>query len=464
MTTKLWDGRFAEKTDDFVEKFTSSIDVDKKLYSYDIKGSIAHCKMLAKKSVISEEEADQIIKGLLEIKEEIEKKDFEYNDKLEDIHMHIESRLIEKIGSIGKKLHTARSRNDQVILDVRIYLKEKTSLIIKELINFEKALVQFAKEHINTIMPGYTHMQRAQPVLLAHHIMAYYEMFARDIQRFEDSLKRIDVMPLGTAALAGTTYPIDREYVAKLLNFSQVSSNSIDTVSDRDFIIEFLSCASICMIHLSRISEELILWSSSEFGFIEIPDAFTTGSSIMPQKKNPDISELIRGKTGRVFGNLICILTLMKGLPLSYNRDMQEDKEPLFDAVNTLSLSIKIYTNMIPKLKVNEDIMKKAASSGFLNATDLADYLTSKGMPFRTAHNCAGKAVSYALKNQKELQELTIEELQNFSSLIEKDIFEVLKLENIIKKKISYGSTSYKNVSQAINAAEKKLFEKEKNE
>jgi len=418
MTTKLWDGRFAEKTDDLVEKFTSSIDVDKNLYSYDIQGSIAHCRMLAKQSIITEEEAEQIIKGLCEIKAEIESGAFEYNDKLEDIHMHIEARLIEKIGETAKKLHTARSRNDQVVLDVRLYLKEKTLFIIEELIKLQRASVELAKEHLNTIMPGYTHMQRAQPVLFAHHIMAYYEMFERDIQRFKDSLKRTDVMPLGAAALAGTTYPIDRAYTSKLLNFSQISSNSIDTVSDRDFIIEFLSCASICMIHLSRLSEEFILWSGAEFGFIELPDAFTTGSSIMPQKKNPDICELVRGKTGRVFGNLICILTVMKGLPLAYDRDMQEDKEPLFDAVNTLSLCIKIYTDMLPKIKVNKDVMKKAASVGFLNATDLADYLALKGMPFRTAHNCAGKAVSYALKNGKELHQLTLEELQSFSLLI----------------------------------------------
>ena len=463
MTTKLWDGRFAEKTDELVEKFTSSIDIDKNLYSYDIQGSIAHCKMLAKQLIISDKEAEQIIKGLLEIKEEIESGNFKYNDKLEDIHMHIEARLIEKIGETAKKLHTARSRNDQVVLDVRIYLKEKTAFIIEDIIKLQKALVKFAKEHVNTIMPGYTHMQRAQPVLFAHHIMAYYEMFGRDIERFQDSLKRTDVMPLGAAALAGTTYPIDRDYTAELLNFSNVSSNSIDTVADRDLIIEFLSCASICMIHLSRISEEFILWSGAEFGFIELPDAFTTGSSIMPQKKNPDICELVRGKTGRVFGDLICMLTVMKGLPLAYDRDMQEDKEPLFDAVNTLSLCIKIYTNMLPKIKVNKDMMKKAASVGFLNATDLADYLASKGMPFRTAHNCAGKAVSYALKNKKELDQLTLEELQSFSSLIKKDVFEALELEQMIEKRISDGSTSYKNVFYAIDSAGKKN-EKEQNE
>jgi argininosuccinate lyase len=458
MTEKLWDGRFAEKTNELVERFTSSINTDKTLYSYDIQGSIAHCKMLAKQSIISNDEAEQIIKGLLEIKEEIESGAFKYDDKLEDIHMHIEARLIEKIGETGKKLHTARSRNDQVALDVRMYLKEKTLFIINEIISLQKSLIRFAKEHKDIIMPGYTHMQRAQPVLLAHHIMAYYEMFERDIQRFEDSLKRTDVMPLGAAALAGTTYPIDRDYVAKLLNFSQVSSNSIDTVSDRDFIIEFLSCASICMIHLSRISEEFILWSGTEFNFIELPDAFTTGSSIMPQKKNPDICELTRGKTGGVFGALICMLTIMKGLPLAYDRDMQEDKKPLFNAVNTLGLCVKIYADMLPKIKVHKDTMKKAASIGFLNATDFADYLTSKGMPFRDAHNCAGKAVSYALKNTKELNELTLKELQSFSSLINKDIFKALGLENMIERRASSGSTSYKNVSYAIEKAEKKYL------
>ncbi len=306
-------------------------------------------------------------------------------------------------------------------------------------------------------MPGYTHLQRAQPILFAHHLLAYYEMFGRDIERLKDSLKRIDIMPLGAAALAGTTYNIDRNYTAELLNFSSVSSNSIDTVSDRDFIIEFLSCASICIIHLSRISEEFILWSGVEFNFIELPDAFTTGSSIMPQKKNPDICELTRGKTGRIFGNLISLLTLMKGLPLSYNRDMQEDKEPLFDTVNTLSLCIKIYTNMLPKIKVNKNVMKKAASIGYLNATDLADYLALKGMPFRNAHNCVGKAVSYALKNKKELHQLTLEELQQFSLLIKKDVFEALEPKQMIEKRISEGSTSYKNVSDAIDNAEKKI-------
>ncbi len=454
MGKKAWGGRFDSETDNLVEKFTSSIKTDKRLYSYDIAGSIAHCKMLAKQSIITDEDANNIVKGLERIKEEIEKGDFEYSDKLEDIHMHIEAKLTEYIGDAAKKLHTARSRNDQVVLDTRMYLKEQTEELVKELAILNKVLTDFAKNHIDTIMPGYTHTQRAQPVLLAHHMMAYYEMFSRDIERFRDCLKRIDVMPLGTAALAGTTYPIDRNYVAELLGFAKVSDNSMDTVSDRDFIIEFLSCSSICMIHLSRISEEFILWSSAEFDFIEIPDSFATGSSIMPQKKNPDICELARGKTGRVIGNLVSLLTMTKALPLSYNRDMQEDKEPLFDTADTLSFCIKIYTAMIPNIEVKKGNMRKAAMSGYLNATDMADYLASKGMPFRTAHECVGKAVSYAARKKKELHELTIEELKRFSDLIEEDIFEALMLEAMIERRVSYGSTSDKNVSETIKRIE----------
>lgn len=457
MTEKPWGGRFSEKTDRGVEIFTSSIDVDKRLYAYDIEGSIAHCSMLAKASIITEEDASSIIQGLSNIKREIERGKFLFDQGLEDIHMHIESRLLHVAGKVAQKLHTARSRNDQVALDVRMYLRDETAKIIKSLVNLKKSILLFAKDNIDTILPGYTHLQRAQPVLLAHHMMAYYEMFLRDADRFRDCLKRINVMPLGSGALAGTTFQIDRDYTAKLLGFKEVSRNSIDSVSDRDFIIEFLSAASICMMHFSRLSEEVILWSTSEFGFIELPDSFATGSSIMPQKKNPDVPELIRGKTGRVFGNLMALLSIMKSLPLAYNRDMQEDKEPLFDTVDTLKACIDIYQSMIPKLKINKETMYKAATKGFLNATDLADYLVTEGMPFRQAHACAGKAVIYALDNGKELHEITLKELKTFSALIKKDVFNILSTEQMINRRKSFGGTARENVFEAIKEAEKSL-------
>ncbi len=457
MTEKLWGGRFSEKTDRGVEIFTSSIDVDKRLYAYDIEGSIAHCSMLAKQSIITEEDASLIIQGLGEIKREIERGKFRFDEGLEDIHMHIESRLLQVAGKVAQKLHTARSRNDQVVLDVRMYLRDETAKIIKNLVNLKKGILLFARDNIDTILPGYTHLQRAQPVLLAHHMIAYYEMFLRDANRFRDCLKRINIMPLGSGALAGTTFQIDRDYTAKLLGFKEVSKNSIDSVSDRDFIIEFLSAASICMMHFSRLSEELILWSTAEFGFIELPDSFATGSSIMPQKKNPDVPELIRGKTGRVFGNLMAILSIMKSLPLAYNRDMQEDKEPLFDTVDILKACIDICSSMIPRLKINKEAMHKAATKGFLNATDLADYLVTAGMPFRQAHTCTGKAVSYALDKDKELHELTLKELKSFSTLIEKDIFNILSIEQVISRRKSFGGTAKENVMAAIQEAEKSL-------
>lgn len=457
MNEKPWGGRFSEKTDRSVEAFTSSIGVDKRLYAYDIEGSIAHCKMLAKSSIITEEDASSIIQGLEKIKKEIEREKFQFDEGLEDIHMHIESRLLHVAGKVAQKLHTARSRNDQVALDVRMYLRNETAEIIKNLVNLKKAILLVAKANINTVLPGYTHLQRAQPVLLAHHMMAYYEMFLRDADRFRGCMKRINVMPLGSGALAGTTFQIDRDYAAKLLGFKEVSRNSIDSVSDRDFIIEFLSAASICMMHFSRLSEELILWSTSEFGFIELPDSFATGSSIMPQKKNPDVPELIRGKTGRVFGNLMAILSIMKSLPLAYNRDMQEDKEPLFDTVDILKACIDICSSMFPRLKINKEAMHKAATKGFLNATDMADYLVTAGMPFRQAHACTGKAVSYALDKDKELHELTLEELKSFSSLIEKDIFNILSIDQMINRRKSFGGTAKENVMSAIKEAETKL-------
>jgi len=458
MPEKPWDGRFSEKTDRTVEAFTSSIDVDKRLYPYDIEGSIAHCRMLAKVSIISEEEASLLIQGLGKIKRELDRGEFAFDDGLEDIHMHIENRLVQEVGKAAQKLHTARSRNDQVVLDVRMYLRDETLNTIRRLVRLNRVVVDLAKMHIDVVLPGYTHLQRAQPVLLSHHLMAYYEMFSRDADRFNDCLKRINVMPLGSAALAGTTYPIDREHTAQLLNFPKISANSLDAVSDRDFVIEFLSSASLCMIHLSRMSEEIILWSSAEFGFIELPDSFATGSSIMPQKKNPDVPELVRGRTGRVFGDLMALLTLMKALPLSYNRDMQEDKAALFNTVDILKECIEIYIHMLPKLKINKEVMLRAATSGFLNATDMADYLVTKGMPFRQAHSCVGKAVSYAIEQRKELQELTLKELKSFSTLIKKDLYDVLTTEQMLNRRKSFGGTAKENVMAAIEAAEKDLI------
>ncbi len=453
MSDKPWDGRFAEGTDTSVEAFTSSIQVDKRLYPYDIAGSVAHCRMLAKVGVITDEEASQLVEGLGRIKRDLDHGNFEFDDSLEDIHMHIEARLLQDVGKVAQKLHTARSRNDQVALDTRMYVRDATKRIIDGLRRLCQVMLASAQQHVDTVMPGYTHLQRAQPVLLAHHWMAYYEMFRRDAERFTDSMKRTNVMPLGAAALAGTTYPIDRHYTAELLDFPAVSANSMDTVSDRDFILEFLSAASICMVHFSRLSEELVLWSSSEFGFIELPDAFSTGSSIMPQKKNPDIPELTRGKAGRVFGDLMTLLALMKSLPLSYNRDMQEDKPSLFNTADILESSIEIFNKMMPKITVQKAVMRQAASCGFLNATDMADYLVGRGVPFRKAHEVVGKAVAYALGKSKELHELTLKELQSFSPVIEEGLFEHLTLEHMISRRLSAGGTSRENVEAAIALA-----------
>jgi argininosuccinate lyase len=457
MTEKTWGGRFADKTDRGVEAFTASINVDSRLYPYDIEGSIAHCRMLAKTGIISEDESAGLVQGLTKIKREMERGKFRFDESLEDIHMHVEARLVEEVGKTALKLHTARSRNDQVALDVRMFLRDETARTIALLVEHRKVLVDQAEKHIEIVMPGYTHLQRAQPVLFSHHLMAYYEMFTRDTERFEDCLKRINVMPLGTAALAGTTFPIDRALTAELLNFPKISANSIDAVSDRDFIIEYLAAAGICMVHFSRLSEELILWSTAEFGFIELPDAFTTGSSIMPQKKNPDVAELVRGKSGRVFGSLMAMLTLMKGLPLAYNRDMQEDKEPLFDTVDTLQSVIEIYSRMLPKLIVKAKVMHSATGKGFLNATDFADYLVAKGLPFRSAHHCVGQAVSHALSQHKELDELSLDELRSFCPLIQQDVFEVLTTEAMINRRKSLGGTATENVRQAIEAAREAL-------
>lgn len=453
MAEKPWSGRFSEKTDAAVERFTASHAYDRRLYPYDIEGSMAHCRMLAKVGVITTAEADQLVNGLADVKQELDQGEFVFSDSLEDIHMHIESRLGTRVGEVAKKLHTARSRNDQVALDIRLYLRHETRRVIDLLKTLRSAVVALAEKNDDVIMPGYTHTQRAQPVLFAHHLMAWYEMFTRDQDRFVDGLKRTNVMPLGAAALAGTPYPIDRPYVAQLLDFPAVTANSMDTVADRDFAMEFLAAASICMVHLSRLSEELVLWSSSEFSFITLSDAFTTGSSIMPQKKNPDIPEIVRGKTGRVVGALMALITLMKGLPMTYNRDMQEDKEPLFDAVDTITACLDITARMIPEITVNREKMRAAAAVGFLNATDMADYLVAKGVPFRQAHECAGKAVAFALGKGKELDQLSLDEIRQFSSRIEPDIFDHLTLEHMINRRQSIGGTATATVRAAIAGA-----------
>jgi argininosuccinate lyase len=393
------------------------------------------------------------VDGLEQIREEIEDGRFVYDDRLEDIHMHVESRLAEIVGGVARKLHTARSRNDQVALDARLYLSEETRRIVRQLHVLRRVFVDAAGANRGTIMPGYTHMQRAQPVLLSHHLMAYYEMFTRDSERFQDALKRIEVNPLGCAALAGTTFAIDRTDTAVQLGLPRVAANSMDAVADRDFMLEFLGAASICMVHFSRLSEELVLWASSEFNFIEMPDAFATGSSIMPQKKNPDVPELIRGKAGRVFGDLMALLTTMKGLPLAYNRDMQEDKAPLFSTVDTLQACIVIMTAMLPRVNFNKEVMRQATRSGFLNATDMADYLVGKGLPFREAHAVVGRAVAYALDQGKELEQLSLHELQSFSNIIDETLFGALEVEQVVDRRTSAGGTASTVVEGAIKRA-----------
>lgn len=453
---KLWAGRFREKTAKVVESFTESISFDSRLWRYDIEGSIAHAMMLGRQGIITKKEAEAIIKGLREIASEIESGKFRFREELEDIHMNIEYSLTERIGEVGKKLHTARSRNDQIALDIRLYTRSEIREIISLLRSTQIVLLEAAEKNINVIMPGYTHMQRAQPVLLSHHLLAYIHMLERDSERLRDCLKRVNVLPLGSCAMAGTSIPIDRRYVAELLGFDTVSENSIDSVSDRDILLEFLADDSILMMHLSRLAEELVLWSTEEFGFITISDAFTTGSSIMPQKKNPDVAELIRGKTGRVYGDLFSLLTIMKGLPLSYNRDMQEDKEPLFDAIDTVKAVLTVLREMIPAIKFNQDKMYKA-SAGYTTATDIAEYLVKKGVPFRKAHEIAGKIVLSCIEKGKDLTGLTLREYRGFSTLIDKDIYSVLTPEGSIKGKISYGSTSKKEVMRQIRRLKARL-------
>lgn len=458
---KPWAGRFREKTSRIAESFTESISFDHRLWKYDIEGSIAHAEMLGKQGIITKEDSKKIIKGLEEIAKDIETGKFKFREDLEDIHMNIEAALIKKIGDTGGKLHTARSRNDQVALDLRLYVRSETKEILSLLKKCQKTLLNIATKHLNSLMPGYTHLQRAQPVLLSHHLLAYVEMFQRDAERFHDALKRTNQLPLGSCAIAGTTFSIDRAYVAKLLRFDGIAQNSIDAVSDRDFVIEFLSNAAIFSMHLSRLAEELILWSSEEFKFIELPDAFTTGSSIMPQKKNPDVAELIRAKTGRVYGNLLSLLTTMKGIPLSYNRDLQEDKLPLFDTADTLKSCLIVLNEMFPGIKFNTKRMQETAGDAFSTATDIAEYLVKKGVPFRKAHEITGKIVLYGIEEKKRLNDLTLKELNSFSPLITKDVYSYLTADASVRNKKSSGSTSPDEVAKQIKRLRKTVDSKQ---
>ncbi|MBR6511051.1 MAG: argininosuccinate lyase [Phascolarctobacterium sp.] len=440
---KLWGGRFSKNTNELVDAFNASIDFDKRLYHEDIRGSIAHANMLAKCGIIPAEDGEKIVAGLKDILADIEAGNFSFEVALEDIHMNVEARLTERIGQAGARLHTARSRNDQVALDMHMYMKREVAEIAELLINFEKALLTVAKKHDKTLMPGYTHLQRAQPITFAHHLLAYFNMLQRDFRRLLGVWEGADMMPLGAGAIAGTTFPIDRHDVAAQLNFGKVYCNSMDAVSDRDYVIEFLSFASMLMMHMSRLSEEICLWSSTEFGFIELDDAFATGSSMMPQKKNPDIAELVRGKTGRVYGHLQAMLVTAKGLPLTYNKDLQEDKEGFFDAVDTIKFSLAVYCDMILTMTVNVDKMQQAVSKDFSNATDLADYLVRKGLPFRQAHEVVGKCVAYAIMNDKFLPEITLEEYKEFSDLFEEDLLVALEPYNCVAARKSYGGPAF---------------------
>ena len=455
--TKLWGGRFEQKTDALVEKLGESVSFDSRLAHFDIMGSIAHARMLGEQGIVTKTDARKIISGLKAIEKEIDKGTFAWDTALEDVHMNIESALAKRIGDAGKRLHTGRSRNDQVATDMRMWTRARIVAIAGQLDLLQSELIEFAEKHIDVILPGCTHLQHAQPVLLAHHMMAYVEMFSRDYDRFTELNKRVNVLPLGSAALAGTSYKLDRKMVAKELGFDAVSANSMDAVSDRDFLIEFCSHASITMMHLSRLCEELVLWSTPEFGYIEIGDAFTTGSSIMPQKKNPDVAELVRGKTGRVYGDLMALLTLMKGLPMTYNRDLQEDKEPAFDAGDTVLLCLQVVTRMFAAIHVNEDTMLEATREGFLEATDLADYLTAKGTPFRDAHEIIGRLVLHCSKKGLRLSELSLEQLRSFSKSFERDALALLDPQTLVKRRDLTGGTAPKQVRAAIKRARRRL-------
>lgn len=454
---KAWGGRFQKETASLMDDFHSSIHFDCRLAEEDIRGSIAHADMLGDAGIIPRSEADTIIIGLKRIWEKVKAGQISWDPAAEDIHMNVEKLLTQEIGEVGKKLHTARSRNDQVALDARLYLRAEILALQKIFTELFQVIFKIADREKETILPGYTHMQRAQPVLLGHHLLAYFEMFRRDYERLEDSLKRVTVSPLGSGALAGTGFPINRERVAKALDFSGITANSIDGVSDRDFVAEFIFDASLIMMHLSRFCEELVLWSSMEFGFVEMDDSYSTGSSIMPQKKNPDVAELVRGKTGRVYGDLVAILTVMKGLPLAYNKDMQEDKEALFDAVDTVKGCLTIFIPMLDTMAVKRGRMLEATKDGFLNATDLADYLVGKGLPFRTAHTVVGKLVKYCLDNRKRLEELNLEEFQAASSLIGADIYQTLRIEQVVQARNSFGGTSFDQLRLELERAGKWL-------
>ncbi|NLQ19013.1 argininosuccinate lyase [Marinomonas sp. M1K-6] len=456
-TNQQWGGRFSEPVDAFVARFTASVEFDQRMAKQDIQGSIAHGKMLASVGVLTAEERDQIIQGLTEIEDEIARGEFAWSIELEDVHMNIEARLTQKIGITGKKLHTGRSRNDQVATDIRLYLRDEVDFLLEEVTRLQQGILSLAEKEADTIMPGFTHLQTAQPVTFGHHLMAWYEMMQRDYERLVDCRKRINILPLGAAALAGTTYPIDRHMTAELLGFERPTYNSLDSVSDRDFAIEFTATASIIMMHMSRWAEEMVMWVSAQFNFIYLPDRFCTGSSIMPQKKNPDVPELVRGKTGRVYGHLMGLLTLMKSQCLAYNKDNQEDKEPLFDTVDTLKGSLRAFADMIPAIESRKEHMYEAARRGFSTATDLADYLVRHGVAFRDAHEVVGKAVGYGVKTGKDLSEMTLEELQSFGSMIEADVFDVLTLEGSVAARNHIGGTAPAQVLQAVERAKADL-------
>ena len=456
-TNPAWGGRFSEQTDAFVEAFTASVEFDQRMYRQDIAGSKAHALMLQKTGVITESDCKAILKGLDTIIEEIESGSFEWSVSREDVHMNIEARLTELVGDAGKRLHTGRSRNDQVATDIRLYLREQINAIISHLVKLQTGLLQLAEREADTIMPGFTHLQVAQPVTFGHHMMAWFEMLQRDATRMHDCLERMNVSPLGAAALAGTSYPIDRHMTAAELGFAAPAANSLDAVSDRDFAIEFCAASAILMTHMSRMAEEMVMWSSAQFDFIELPDRYCTGSSIMPQKKNPDVPELVRGKTGRVNGNLVSLLTLMKSQPLAYNKDNQEDKEPLFDTIDTVIGSLRAFADMVPALVCKRDNMYNAAKQGFSTATDLADYLVRKGLPFRDAHEVVGKAVAYGVANSKDLSEMDIDELKGFSAMIDDDVFKVLSLEGSVAARNHVGGTAPDQVRRAIAEARERL-------
>ncbi len=454
---KLWGGRFSESTDEFVQAFTASVTFDQRMYAQDIQGSKAHATMLQEVGVLTKAERDAIIEGLDTIQKEIEAGEFQWSVALEDVHMNIEARLTELIGEAGKKLHTGRSRNDQVATDIRLWLRDNIDAIDAQLLRLLEGLLNLAEQEADTIMPGFTHLQTAQPVTFGHHLLAWFEMLLRDRERLADCRKRVNKMPLGSAALAGTTFPINRERTCELLGFDGICENSLDAVSDRDFAIEFCALAALTMTHLSRMSEELVLWTSAQFDFIELPDRFCTGSSIMPQKKNPDVPELVRGKTGRVNGHLISLLTLMKSQPLAYNKDNQEDKEPLFDAVDTLYNSLRAFADMVPAITPKREVMREAALKGYSTATDLADYLVRAGLPFREAHEVVGKSVAYGIQQGKDLSELSLEELQQFHSSIQEDVFQVLTLEGSVSARNHIGGTAPEQVRKAVQRARTRL-------